>query len=82
MQLFIYITFEFCESHGWAGWWDPKDISLNQTSNLEQTEEVNHKEAANNRLYRKLLTVDCVKVINRRLLIICSLEVTLQLHFV
>jgi len=40
----------FYESHGWAGQWDPKDISLNQTSNLEQTEEVNHKEAANKRL--------------------------------
>ena len=66
----------FCESHEWAGWWDPKDISLNQTSNLGQTEEVNHKEAADKRLYRKLLTVDCAKVT------VCCLEVTLQLYFV
>lgn len=42
----------FYESHGWAGWWDPKDISPSQTSNLVQTEEVNHKEAANKRLYQ------------------------------
>ena len=66
----------FYESHGWAGWWDPKDIPLNQISNLQQTEEVSHKEAADKRLYRKLLTVDCAK------LIVCPLEVTIQLHFV
>ena len=58
-------TFVFYESHGCAEWWDPKDISLNQTSNLEQTEEATHKEAAKKILYRKLLTVDCPKVFNR-----------------
>jgi len=43
-----YITSGFYESHEWAVKWDPEGISPNQTSNLEQTKEVIHKEAAKN----------------------------------